>query len=237
MNKNVNHANLTISHHATGHFSIHSSSFLASKWEWIITSGWNRDWYPQQALTASNPVCVPLPCSIRHHPCIIAVQHLHTQDILTQQYRWQSCPHTGKLGRNMMCKSCRLEPVAWLLACLGIYSASVMSVWLIGTTIGAHVLRAVYSTHQAAGTPGLEVPWVSTQRVTLNGMNKILKLFSLEHTHRRKDWRVFMFVPAGKNALDEAFTISCFPLKHLHTWTKCLYLLLYASKGRQNLNM
>lgn len=45
-------------------------------------------------------------------------------------------------------------------------------------------------------------------------MNKRLKLFSSERTRRRKDWSVFTFVPAGKDVWDEAFTISCFLLKH-----------------------
>lgn len=101
--------------------------------------------------------------SMHHYNTALAHVSTCWLNSIARLARWQSCPHTGRPGRNMIWKRCRLGLRAWLLACHGIYSAGVMSVWLIGTTIGAHVLRAVYSTHRVAGTPGLEAPWASTQ--------------------------------------------------------------------------
>lgn len=67
-------------------------------------------------------------------------------------------------------------------------------------------------------------------------MNKRWKLFSLEHIRRRKDRDVFTFLPAGKGALDEAFTISRSLFKHTHTHTPLptkLIIVLNYFKGGQ----
>lgn len=49
----------------------------------------NHRWLEQTLLSPEGiwkHWCVPLPCSIRQHPCIITIPHWHIQAILTQQY-------------------------------------------------------------------------------------------------------------------------------------------------------
>lgn len=162
MNKITNHADLTIHHHFIVHFPSHVACLLAGKWQMSMNSHrWLEETLPEDSCSPKALLCATSlqhQTGTMHHNNTEMAHPGHADGGIARLARWQSCPHTARPGRNMIWKSSQLGPRAWPWACLGIYSTNVMRVWLIGTTIGAHVHRALYSTQQAAGTLGLEAP-------------------------------------------------------------------------------